>query len=159
MSFQKGDLIELESEYGEDIMSTRWCFGECERTKKKGDFPAECVYVLPAITKPPMEVLVFQIFEKFVHNSSDVFFLQALFAEQTAETAEKIIATTQTALNENQDVDEKPHTLERFSFDYFLPPQKRTLSKTLSRGAFRKKDSNQPWAFTRVRVELKRNNS
>ncbi|XP_065887692.1 unconventional myosin-VIIa-like [Dysidea avara] len=131
LSFQKGDLIQLESEDGEDIMSTGWCFGECERTKKKGDFPAECVYVLPAITKPPMEVL-------------------ALFAEQTAETAEKIIATTQTALNENQpDADEKPYTLERFSFDYFLPPQKRTLSKTLSRGAFRKKDSNQPWAFTR----------
>ena len=58
LSFQKGDLIQLESEDGEDIMNTGWCFGECERTKKKGDFPAECVYVLPAITKPPMEVLV-----------------------------------------------------------------------------------------------------
>ena len=58
MSFQKGDLIQLESEDGEDIMNTGWCYGECERTKKKGDFPAECVYVLPAITKPPMEVLV-----------------------------------------------------------------------------------------------------
>ena len=58
MSFQKGDLIQLESEDGEDIMNTGWCFGECERTKRKGDFPAECVYVLPAITKPPMEVLV-----------------------------------------------------------------------------------------------------
>ena len=58
LSFQKGDLIQLESEDGEDIMNTGWCYGECERTKKKGDFPAECVYVLPAITKPPMEVLV-----------------------------------------------------------------------------------------------------
>ena len=58
LSFQKGDLIQLESEDGEDIMNTGWCYGECERTKKKGDFPAECVYVLPAITKPPMEVLI-----------------------------------------------------------------------------------------------------
>ena len=58
MSFQKGDLIQLESEDGEDIMSTGLFYGECERTKKKGDFPAECVYVLPAIAKPPMEVLV-----------------------------------------------------------------------------------------------------
>ena len=58
LSFQKGDLIQLESEDGEDIMNTGWCYGECERTKKKGDFPTECVYVLPAITKPPMEILV-----------------------------------------------------------------------------------------------------
>ncbi len=39
-------------------MKSGWCFGECERTGAKGDFPAECVYVLPAITKPPPEVLV-----------------------------------------------------------------------------------------------------
>lgn len=58
LSFQKGDLIELESKYGEDITNTGWCFGECERTKQRGNFPTECVYVLPAITKPPMEVLV-----------------------------------------------------------------------------------------------------
>ena len=58
LSFQKGDLIQLESEDGEDIMNTGWCYGESERTKKKGDLPAECVYVLPTITKPPMEVLV-----------------------------------------------------------------------------------------------------
>ena len=42
-------------------MNTRWCYGECERTKKKGDFPTECIYVLPTITKPPMEVLVKQL--------------------------------------------------------------------------------------------------
>lgn len=58
LSFQKGDLIQLQSENGEDIMNTGWCYGECERTKKKGDFPTECVYVLPAIAKPPMKVLV-----------------------------------------------------------------------------------------------------
>lgn len=28
------------------------------RTQRKGDFPAECVYVLPTITKPPPEILV-----------------------------------------------------------------------------------------------------
>ena len=59
----------------------------------------------------------------------------------------------QSALDEaNKDnIDEKTHTLEHFSFNFFLPPPQRMLSKTLSRGAFRKKDSNQPWAFTRVR--------
>ena len=28
------------------------------RSQRKGDFPAECVYVLPTITKPPPEILV-----------------------------------------------------------------------------------------------------
>ena len=39
-------------------MSSGWCFGKCSRTGKSGDFPAECVYVLPTITKPPTEILV-----------------------------------------------------------------------------------------------------
>ena len=39
-------------------MQSGWSYGECERTGAKGDFPAECVYVLPAITKPPPEILV-----------------------------------------------------------------------------------------------------
>lgn len=58
LSFRKGDLIHLESEDGEDVLKSGWCYGECERTGVKGDFPAECVYVLPAISRPPDEVLV-----------------------------------------------------------------------------------------------------
>jgi len=76
LSFQKGDLIQLESEDGEDIMSTRWCFGECERTKKKGHFPPECVYVLPTISKPPVKVLVSRTFNRLsyykIHSSGIV---------------------------------------------------------------------------------------
>ena len=58
LSFKKGDLIRLDNEDGQDVMSSGWCSGICERTGEKGDFPAECVYVLPAITRPPPEVLV-----------------------------------------------------------------------------------------------------
>lgn len=39
-------------------MSANWCIGRCERTGEKGDFPAETVYVLPAVTKPPGDILV-----------------------------------------------------------------------------------------------------
>lgn len=39
-------------------MSANWCVGRCERTGEKGDFPAETVYVLPAVTKPPVDILV-----------------------------------------------------------------------------------------------------
>ena len=58
LSFQKGDLIVLVQQNGETVMNSGWCVGECMRTQKKGDFPAECVYVLPTITKPPPEILV-----------------------------------------------------------------------------------------------------
>ena len=39
-------------------MTSGWCYGECVRTQAKGDFPAECVYVLPTLRKPPAQVLV-----------------------------------------------------------------------------------------------------
>lgn len=58
LSFHKGDLIELDQENGESVMNSGWCFGKCSRTSKAGDFPAECVYVLPTITRPPPEILV-----------------------------------------------------------------------------------------------------
>lgn len=58
LTFNKGDLIVLNQQSGESVMNSGWCVGECIRTSQKGDFPAECVYVLPTITKPPMEILV-----------------------------------------------------------------------------------------------------
>ena len=60
LSFQKGDLIILEhmSGDGANFINSSWCYGECLRTRLQGDFPAECVYVLPTITKPPAEILV-----------------------------------------------------------------------------------------------------
>ena len=58
LSFRKGDLIILENETGEDIMQSSWCYGQCERTGAKGDFPAQCVYALPTLTKPSPNVLV-----------------------------------------------------------------------------------------------------
>lgn len=58
LSFRKGDLIVLDSADGDDVMRTGWSYGKCERTQARGDFPAECVYVLPTLTRPPNEVLV-----------------------------------------------------------------------------------------------------
>ena len=54
---QKGDLVVLQQESVE-AYATGWCFGENDRTGKKGDFPAECVYLLPTMSKPPVEILV-----------------------------------------------------------------------------------------------------
>ncbi len=58
MSFRRGDLIQLENEEGVDISHSGWCYGVCERTGLRGDFPSECVYVLPTLVKPASEILV-----------------------------------------------------------------------------------------------------
>ena len=59
LTFMKGDLIVLEDDStGETVMNSGWCVGRCERTGEKGDFPAETVYVLPACSKPPQDILV-----------------------------------------------------------------------------------------------------
>ncbi len=57
LSFQKGDLIILQQDSTE-AYATGWCYGENDRTSKRGDFPAECVYLLPTMNKPPAEILV-----------------------------------------------------------------------------------------------------
>lgn len=58
LSFKKGDVIILENDTGETVLNSGWCSGVCERTGMSGDFPAECVYVLPASTKPGQDTLV-----------------------------------------------------------------------------------------------------
>lgn len=59
LTFQKGDLITLEDDGGdESVYNSGWCVGICERTGEKGDFPAETVYVLPTLSKPPNDILV-----------------------------------------------------------------------------------------------------
>ncbi|XP_068687074.1 unconventional myosin-VIIa-like [Montipora foliosa] len=130
LSFKKGDLIILEKDTGETVQNSGWCHGICERTTKKGDFPAECVYVLPTITKPTLDTL-------------------GLFSDQSLVSSEKIIATTQTAIYQDEVDDfEKAHTLMEYSIDHFLPPPKRTLSKALS-SQVKRRDKNALWVFSK----------
>jgi hypothetical protein len=50
LTLHKGDLVVLQQE-NTDQYSSGWCFGENDRTGKRGDFPndfrGECVYLLP----------------------------------------------------------------------------------------------------------------
>ena len=72
LSFSKGDLIVLENADGDDVMRTGWSYGKCDRTGAQGDFPAECVYVLPTLTRPPNEVLVSTVYWllwQLIHHS------------------------------------------------------------------------------------------
>lgn len=58
LSFLKGDLIVLDQDTGEHVMNSGWANGYNERTKQKGDFPTDSVYVLPTVTMPPLEIVV-----------------------------------------------------------------------------------------------------
>lgn len=55
---------------GETVMNSGWCVGHCERTGEKGDFPAETVYVLPALTKPQNDILVSLLYNKYIETIS-----------------------------------------------------------------------------------------
>lgn len=58
LSFSKGDLIILDEHDGEHVMNSGWAHGINDRTKQRGDFPADCVYVLPTITRPQYDIVV-----------------------------------------------------------------------------------------------------
>ncbi|GAB0180968.1 unconventional myosin-VIIa [Grus japonensis] len=58
LSFLKGDLIVLDQDTGEHVMNSGWANGFNERTKQRGDFPTDSVYVLPTVTMPPLEIVM-----------------------------------------------------------------------------------------------------
>ncbi|XP_013912349.1 PREDICTED: sushi, von Willebrand factor type A, EGF and pentraxin domain-containing protein 1-like [Thamnophis sirtalis] len=57
LSFLKGDLLILDQDTGENVMNSGWANGINERTKQKGDFPTDSVYVLPTMTTPPPDIV------------------------------------------------------------------------------------------------------
>lgn len=58
LNLKKGDLVYLEAGHGDDVINNGWCRGYSERTHEHGDFPSECVYVLPTLEKPQRDILV-----------------------------------------------------------------------------------------------------
>lgn len=57
LSFSKGDLILLDEHCGEQVMTSGWAHGVNDRTKQRGDFPADCVYVLPTDPRPQYDIV------------------------------------------------------------------------------------------------------
>uniref|UniRef100_A0A3Q2CVW0 Myosin VIIAb n=1 Tax=Cyprinodon variegatus TaxID=28743 RepID=A0A3Q2CVW0_CYPVA len=103
LSFCKGDLIILDEHDGEHVMNSGWAHGINDRTKQRGDFPADAVYVLPTITRPQYDIVVRAVSEDGL--------------------------LSQTSLSEMDK--SKAYTLEEFSYDYFRPPPKSTLSRVM----------------------------
>ncbi|XP_069060011.1 unconventional myosin-VIIa [Pleurodeles waltl] len=125
LSFLKGDLIILDHDTGEHVMSSGWATGMNERTKQKGDFPTECVYVLPSVTMPAMEVVA--------------------LVTMTPDQRQDVVRTSQQPLSESEEK-VKPYTLEEFSYDYFRPPPKHTLSRVM---ITKNRGKDKLWSYTR----------
>lgn len=98
--------------------------GRCERTEERGDFPAETVYVLPTLTKPPQDIL-------------------ALFSVGEAHHGRRLNAVT----NGGTETRERPHTLQDYALDHFRPPPKRTMSKALTLSS--KRHNEDLWRYSR----------
>uniref|UniRef100_A0A4W6D9R3 Myosin VIIA n=1 Tax=Lates calcarifer TaxID=8187 RepID=A0A4W6D9R3_LATCA len=108
LSFSKGDLIILDEHDGEHVMNSGWAHGINDRTKHRGDFPADCVYVLPTITRPQYDLVV----------SAARTTIKQIFCKHRLSLTLKHFQPT-------------AYTLEEFSYDYFRPPPKSTLSRVM----------------------------
>ncbi|XP_075149189.1 unconventional myosin-VIIa ck [Haematobia irritans] len=124
LSFYKGDLIILEDEScGENVLNNGWCIGRCDRSQERGDFPAETVYVLPTLTKPPQDIL-------------------ALFNVEEAHHGKRLSMVSNGVVEPR----DRPHTLMEYALDHFRLPPKRTVSKTLTLSS---KRSEEIWRYSR----------
>uniref|UniRef100_A0A665TIV3 Myosin VIIAa n=1 Tax=Echeneis naucrates TaxID=173247 RepID=A0A665TIV3_ECHNA len=124
LSFLKGDLILLEQDSGEQVLNSGWAHGVNERTSQKGDFPADCVYVLPAMARPQQEIAL---------------------VTMTPDQRQDSVRVSQVVLPET-DGRMKPYTLEEFSYDYFRPPPKHTLSRVM---VTKNRGKDKLWSSTR----------
>ena len=134
LSFKKGDLICLEADDGYAVMNSGWCFGKNDRSGSEGDFPANCVYVLPAVTKPAPEVM-------------------QLFQDASADGSEAVLASVdgQRADGERRTSAGKKYTLDDFAIDYFRAPSKKKSTRTLGRKSKGKIVS--PWGWGRMAIK------
>uniref|UniRef100_A0A8C5NDW9 Myosin VIIAa n=1 Tax=Gouania willdenowi TaxID=441366 RepID=A0A8C5NDW9_GOUWI len=124
LTFLKGDLILLDQDCGEQVLNSGWAHGINERTNQKGDFPADCVYVLPTMTRPQQEIVV--------RGEDDA-------------ASQNVVPETEGRM--------KPYTLEEFSYDYFRykPPPKHTLSRVM---VTKNRGKDKMWSCTREPLKL-----
>ncbi|XP_043929284.1 unconventional myosin-VIIa [Protopterus annectens] len=129
LSFLKGDLILLDQDTGEQVMNSGWAHGVNERTKQKGDFPTDCVYVLPTVAAPPAEIVTLVV--------------------MTPDQRQDAVRAFQFTIPES-DEKMKPYTLEEFSYDYFRPPPKHTLSRVM---ITKNRGKDKLWSYTREPIK------
>uniref|UniRef100_A0A8C9U0C5 Myosin VIIAa n=1 Tax=Scleropages formosus TaxID=113540 RepID=A0A8C9U0C5_SCLFO len=129
LSFLKGDLIILDQDTGEQVMNSGWAHGINDRTKQKGDFPADCVYVLPTVLK------VTPAHTQGLNPAG-------LECKKTSSRRDLFAVPSEEQV--------KPYTLEEFSYDYFRPPPKHTLSRVM---ITKNRGKDKLWSCTREPIK------
>lgn len=129
LSFKKGDLICLVEDDGYHVMHMAWVFGRNARTGEEGDFPANCVYVLPTVTKPKQEIL-------------------NLFQEQTSEARSAVVAEAEAGLMLGASADGEQYSIENYAIEHFRVPTKKGVTGTLRRKG-KTTSSTNPWIHSR----------
>ncbi|XP_043287934.1 myosin-VIIa-like isoform X2 [Venturia canescens] len=128
LPLRRGDLIKLSPNYlGNRLVNLIWGHGECNGVK--GEFPTECVYLLPTIAKPSQSLINFF---------------------KTDHTAQKHLEKRQNLRNtETSHV----HTLRKFAEDNFRPSFNVTLSRGSSISAAKRTVPEKLWKHTRTPVK------
>ncbi|XP_004694932.1 PREDICTED: unconventional myosin-VIIb [Condylura cristata] len=102
LPFKKGDLLILTKKNG-PAASEMWVLGQNNRTGKTGLVPVACLYIIPTVTKPSVQLL-------------------NLLAMSPAKR--KLVAQeVQPADQLSEEEPKKPYTLEEFSYEYFRTPE------------------------------------
>uniref|UniRef100_H2YRX1 Myosin VIIA n=1 Tax=Ciona savignyi TaxID=51511 RepID=H2YRX1_CIOSA len=109
LKFKKGDLLVLNQPAGADFNSSAWRPGRNERTGVSGDFPTDCVYVIPTLVKP-LDDLV------------------NMFTMSPGELAQHGRRVSKVGDNDF-DLDEKPYTLEEYADEFFRAPIPQTINR------------------------------
>ncbi|CAF1182030.1 unnamed protein product [Adineta steineri] len=130
LAIRRGDLITIE----EDSRSnqTGSFFGYNERTGSTGEFPSECVYILPTLSKPPQDIL-------------QIFALQWTDTNQQQAQNEHLFSVNGNTNGEF--LPEQGYTLEKYAETNFRLPPKRTWSNTFTRRGGINNAGDRLWAF------------
>jgi myosin VIIa len=134
LAVRRGDLITLDENSRSNVLGS--LYGRNARTGLVGEFPSDCVYVLPTVTMPPAEIL-------------QIFSLQWTDAHQQQALNERLFSGLSA---DGGDIDsgfvpDQGYTLEKYAELNFRLPPKRTWSNTFARRGGTHQHGDQLWAF------------
>lgn len=119
LSVRHGDLVVLVDD-PRGKTTEAFLYGLNERTGLTGEFPSDCVYILPTMTKPPPEVI-------------HMFALLWSSNDNQEFQGDHLGSNLLNDENVEQNLTEIGYTLEKYAETHFRAPPKRTWSNTFTR--------------------------
>ena len=134
LAIRRGDLITLDEKQRANTAGS--LHGHNERTGLSGEFPSECVYILPTISKPPADIL-------------QIFALQWTDAHQQQAQNEHLFSGLSVEGSDSNGgyLPEQGYTLEKYAETNFRTPPKRTWSNTFARRGGTHSHGEHLWEF------------